>query len=68
MGAGARRPVSEEGDFADVDLTRVKDTLRAEWMHPVTGAIVSGGVVKGGEKTRFNTPFLGTAALYLVRI
>jgi hypothetical protein len=37
-------------------------------MHPVTGAIVSGGVVKGGEKTRFNTPFLGTAALYLVRI
>ena len=46
----------------------MKGSLRAEWMHPVEGTIVPGGVVKGGEKTRFDTPFLGPAALYLVRI
>lgn len=57
-----------EGDNADIDLSRVKGTLRAEWMHPVEGTIVPGGTVAGGRKTRFAVPFLGPAVLYLVRV
>jgi hypothetical protein len=57
-----------EGDGADIDLTQVNGTLRAEWMHPVEGTIVPGGTVMGGKKTRFDSPIIGPATLYLVRI
>jgi hypothetical protein len=57
-----------EGDTAEIDLTRVNGTLRAEWMHPVEGTIVPGGTVTGGKKIRFDAPIIGPAALYLVRI
>lgn len=56
-----------EGDFGTVDLSRVKGTLRAEWMYPVEGTIVPGGTVPGGKAVRFDVPFLGPAVLYLVR-
>ncbi len=56
-----------EGDFGTVDLSRVRGTLRAEWMYPVEGTIVPGGTVSGGKTVRFDVPFLGPAVLYLVR-
>jgi len=58
-----------EGDVAEIDLSQVKGTLRAEWMHPVEGTIVPGGTVSGGnKKTRFASPIIGPSVLYLVRI
>jgi Putative collagen-binding domain of a collagenase len=56
-----------EGDSATVDLTRMKGTLRAEWMQPVEGTVVPGGTVAGGKSTRLDVPFVGPAALYLLR-
>ena len=57
-----------EGDFVTVDLSRVKGRLRAEWMHPVEGTIVAGGMVTGGKSEHFDVPFDGPAVLYLVGV
>lgn len=56
-----------EGDYAIIDLSRVKGNLRAEWMHPVEGTIVPGGTALGGKSLRFDVPFVGPAVLYLIR-
>jgi len=41
--------------------------LNVEWLNPSTGAVTSGGQVRGGSSAMaFTPPFTGDAVLYLV--
>lgn len=47
-----------QGDFATVDLSTVKGSVRAEWTHPVEGTIVPGGTAPGEKPLQFDVPFI----------
>ena len=53
------------GGSVTVDLSAATGELKAEWMHPVTGAITVGEPVKGGAKQTLKAPFTGDAVLYV---
>lgn len=50
-----------------VDLRRVDGVLRVEWMHPIEGNIIQGGIVDGGDWRVFKTPFTEGSVLILYR-
>ena len=54
-----------EGDEVALDLSSAKGELTVEWMHPVEGSIVRGGMVSGGAWRTFVGPFSGAAVLYV---
>ncbi len=54
-----------QGGEVTVDLSATAETLRVEWMAPVSGKIVPGKPVSGGAPQRLSTPFSGDAVLYL---
>jgi len=54
------------GGFS-VNLSDAKGQLAAEWFNVNTGKTEPGGLVEGGRRTNFRTPFPGPAVLYLKR-
>lgn len=57
---------TDSGDIT-VNLSAVSSSksLNVEWLKPETGAIYSGGFVKGGGSQSFTSPFIGDAVLYI---
>ena len=50
-----------------VNLSATTQMLNVEWLNPSTGAVTSGGQVRGGSSAvAFTPPFTGDAVLYLV--
>lgn len=54
-----------EGGEVTVDLSQVKGTLRARWMHPTEGRLTRAQRVTGGAKVTLRSPMEGHAVLWL---
>jgi hypothetical protein len=53
------------GGSVSVDLSAAKGELAVEWFDPAEGKAVAAGMVRGGDRRKFEVPFPGAAVLYL---
>lgn len=51
-----------------INLSEAKGRFRAEWVHPVEGTTVLGGVIEGGSQQTLEAPFNGDTVLLLTLI
>ena len=56
-----------DGGEVKVDLTQATGRFSVEWIHPITGRIVPGMDVDGGQWRSFEAPFAGDAVLFVQR-
>ena len=48
-----------------IDLSASPGTHRVEWLSPLTGELIDGGIITGGKRQTLASPFLGCAVLYI---
>ena len=56
-----------DGGEVNVDLSGATEPFSVEWIHPITGEIVPGKDLDGGQWRSLKAPFVGDAVLFLQR-